>query len=476
MSRFVPLHVDRGGGDVKGDDDYKLGFKEKENYVYRSGKGLSVEVVKDISEMKSEPAWMREFRLKSLNIFESKEMPTWGADLSELNFDEIHYYTKPTNKEEQSWEEVPDEIKRTYERIGVPEAEKEYLAGSKFQYESEVVYGSLMESLRNKGVIYTSMDQAVRDYPELVQKYFGTVIPPGDNKFAALNSAVWSGGSFIYVPRGVQVEKPLQAYFRINSELTGQFERTLIIAEEGSSVHYVEGCSAPKYSKGSLHSAVVEIVVHKKARVQYTTIQNWYKNVYNLVTKRMKIMEEGQGVWVDCNLGSKITMKYPSCFLMGRRAHGEVISLAFAGEGQHQDAGAKMMHLAPETTSLITSKSISKAGGRTSYRGMVHMVKGAKGSKSKVVCDALILDGKSRSDTYPTNRIMEEDVRLEHEATVSKIGEEQLFYLMSRGMSEEEANSMIINGFASPVIKNLPMEYAVELNRLMDLEMEGSVG
>jgi Fe-S cluster assembly protein SufB len=339
-----------------------------------------------------------------------------------------------------------------------------------------VVYGSLNEEIRKKGVIYTSMDQAVKEYPELVRKYFGTIVPALDNKFAALNSAVWSGGSFVYIPAGVRVEKPLQAYFRINSELTGQFERTLIIAEEGAYVHYIEGCSAPKYSQGSLHSAVVEIVVGKGAMVQYSTVQNWYKNVFNLVTKRMKVEEEGQGVWVDCNLGSKVTMKYPSCFLVGKKAHGEVISLAFSGKNQHQDTGAKMIHAASETTSTVTSKSISKEGGRASYRGLVQMYKGAKGSRSKVVCDALILDEESRSDTYPTNKIEEEDVTVEHEAIVSKIGEEQLFYMMSRGFTEEAASAMIVNGFAAPVVKNLPMEYAVELNRLIELEMEGSVG
>ncbi len=471
MSRFVQIK----GTKTAAVDQYKYGFAEPENYVFRSEKGLDTRVVERISQMKDEPSWMLERRLGSLAIFNEKPMPIWGADLSGLNFNEIYYYTRPTDGE-KNWEEIPDEIKRTYERLGLPQAEKEYLSGVKFQYESEVVYGKLLADLQKRGVVFLGMDEGLKKYPDLVKRYFGTVIPAKDNKFAALNTAVWSGGSFIYIPPGVKVEMPLQAYFRINSQNTGQFERTLIIADEGSYVHYVEGCSAPRFTGSSLHSAVVEIVVMKGAKVQYTTIQNWYKNVYNLVTKRMKVMEEGTGVWVDCNLGSKVTMKYPSCFLVGRRARGEVISLAFAADGQTQDTGGKMIHIGPETTSVITSKSISRGQGRASYRGMVHIAKGAKRSRSRVVCDALLLGKGARSDTYPTNKIEESDVVLEHEATVSRVGEEQLFYIMSRGLTEEEAYAFIINGFASQVIKSLPMEYAVELNRLMEMEMEGSVG
>jgi Fe-S cluster assembly protein SufB len=378
--------------------------------------------------------------------------------------------------EGKNWAEVPDAIKKTFDKIGVPEAEKEMLAGVKAQYDSEVIYGSLRKSLASKGVVFLGMDDGLAKYPELVKQYFATIVPLADNKLAALNSAVWSGGSFIYIPKGVEVELPLQAYFRINSENAGQFERTLIIADEGSKVHYVEGCSAPAYSSGSLHAAVVEIIVKKGARVQYTTVQNWYRNVYNLVTKRAWVEEEGEMRWIDGNLGSRLTMKYPACVLAGRKARGETLSIAMAGAGQHQDAGAKMIHLAPETTSQIISKSISKNGGRATYRGLVKISKGAHGAKSKVVCDALILDGKSRSDTYPTNMILENDVTLEHEATVSKVGEDQLFYLMSRGLSEHEAEAMIVNGFLEPVMKQIPLEYAVEMNRLVELEMEGSVG
>src|SRR3989344_2363075 len=443
------------------------------SYLFRAEKGLSLQVVEKISQMKGEPEWMKEVRMAALQTFLSKPMPTWGVELEGLDFDEIHYFTRATGAEEDSLKRVPDEIRRTYEKLGISKAEREYLAGSKFQYESEVVYGSLIESLRRKGVVFLSMDEGLKLYPELVRQYFGTVVAIGDNKFAALNSAVWSGGSFVYVPPGVKVEMPLQAYFRINSRNAGQFERTLIVAEEGAAVHYVEGCSAPRFSEGSLHTAVVEVIVKKGARVQYTTIQNWYKNIYNLVTKRMRVEEEGQGIWVDCNLGSRATMKYPSCFLMGRKAHGEVVSLAFAGRGQHQDSGGKMIHVGEETSSLITSKSISKDGGRTSYRGMVQINKGARGAKSRVVCDALILDPVSRSDTYPSNLIDEEDVTLEHEASVSRVSEDQVFYLASRGFKQEEAAGMIINGFADPVVGRLPMEYAVELNRLLELEMEG---
>ncbi len=446
------------------------------NYKYRIEPGISTGVVKTISHIKNEPTWMLAKRLMALSIFTRKPLPQWGADLSGLNLDLIHYYTQPLAREETRWNKIPEEIRRTYERLGVPKAERKLLGGSKFQYESEVVYGDLLRSLAKKGVVFLSMDEGLRQHPQLVRQYFGTVVPAGDNKFAALNSAVWSGGSFVYIPAGVKVDMPLQAYFRLNSPRTGQFERTLIIAEEGSSVHYIEGCSAPVYARGSLHAGVVEIIIKPRAVVQYTTIQNWYKNVYNLVTKRMRVEEEGQGIWVDCNLGSKVTMKYPSCILAGRKAHGEVISLAVATAGQHQDSGAKMLHLGPDTTSIITSKSISKGGGRTSYRGAVKVFPGALRARSKVVCDALILDALSRSDTYPHNLIAQEDAVLEHEATVSKVGEEQLFYLTSRGLSPQEAWSMVVNGFAAPVIKRLPLEYAVELNRLIELEMEGSVG
>lgn len=457
-------------------NNYRYGFKKKENYVYKSQKGVSPQVVADISWHKNEPLWMRDFRLKSYNIFLRKKMPIWGGDLSHINFDDIYYYIKPINKKASSWEDLPPEIKDTYDRIGIPEAEKKYLGGVSAQYESEVVYKSIQKTLQQKGVIFLDMDSGLREYPELVKKYFGTIIPPADNKFSALNSAVWSGGSFIYVPKGIKVELPLQAYFRINAANMGQFERTLIIADEGSYVHYVEGCTAPIYTTDSLHSAVVEIIVKKGARVRYTTIQNWSTNVYNLVTKRMRVEEEGIGEWVDGNLGSKLTMKYPSVYLVGRKAHGEVLSIAYAGTGQHQDAGGKAIHLASETTSRITSKSISKGGGRTSYRGLLYVIPSAKNIKSKVVCDALLLDENSRSDTYPTMKIQSQDVQIEHEATVSKIGEEQLFYMQSRGLSKEVAEAMIVNGFIEPIVKELPLEYAVEMNRLIQLQMEGSVG
>lgn len=475
MARFAKIKSEKVSiGDIG--DGYKLGHHDELAYAYKSGKGLTAKLVSEIAAMKNEPEWMRASRLKALTIYEKMPVPTWGGKIDEIKFDEIHYYLKPLEKAGKTWEEVPDAIKKTFEKIGVPEAEKELLAGVKAQYDSEVIYGSLKKSLASKGVIFLGMDEGLKQYPEVVKKYFGTVVPLGDNKLAVLNSAVWSGGSFVYVPKGVDVELPLQAYFRINSENAGQFERTLIIADEGSRVHYVEGCSAPTYSSGSLHSAVVEIIVKKGARVQYTTVQNWYKNVYNLVTKRAWVEEEAEMRWIDGNLGSKLTMKYPACVLAGRKAKGETLSIAFAGEGQHQDAGAKMIHLAPETTSRIISKSISKNGGRASYRGMVKINKGAKGARSKVVCDALILDGESRSDTYPTNLVMESDSVLEHEATVSKVGEEQLFYLMSRGLGEHEAEAMIVNGFLEPVMKQIPLEYSVEMNRLIELEMEGSVG
>lgn len=457
-------------------NDYQHGFHVDSKSIFKSGKGLTREIVEEISRQKNEPAWMLELRLKALDIFRAKPMPTWGGDLSGIDFENIHYYLKPSDRPTRSWDEVPDEIKMTFERLGVPEAERKFLAGSGAQFESEMVYHNLQDSLAKKGVIFEGTDAALQKYPEFFKEYFGTVVPAGDNKFAALNSAVWSGGSFIYVPKGVHIELPLQAYFRINAENMGQFERTLIIADEGSSVHYVEGCTAPTYSSDSLHSAVVEIIVKKGARVQYTTIQNWSNNVYNLVTKRAKAFQDATMFWLDCNLGSKLTMKYPAVFLMEPGAKAEVLSVAFAGKGQHQDAGAKVVHMAPNTSSTITSKSISKAGGRTSYRGLVRVYPGAKGVKSRVACDALLLDENSRSDTYPTMDIKEDDVSIAHEATVSKIGEEQLFYLMSRGLSEQEAATMIVNGFIEPIVKVLPMEYAIEMNRLIELEMEGSVG
>jgi Fe-S cluster assembly protein SufB len=457
--------------------DYQYGFHEStENYVFRGKKGINRDVVAQISEMKKEPAWMRDFRLNALDIFFQKPMPNWGGDLSELDFQDIFYYVRASDKQEKSWDDVPDDIRRTYDKLGIPEAEKKYLAGVKAQYESEVVYGSLQEDLANKGVIFTDTDSALRDHPDLVKEYFGTVIPSQDNKFAALNSAVWSGGSFIYVPKGVHIEFPLQAYFRINSENMGQFERTLIIVDEGASVHYVEGCTAPTYSTESLHSAVVEILVKRNARCRYTTIQNWSSNVYNLVTKRAMAYGDSLMEWVDGNLGSKLTMKYPAIYLMEPGARGETLSIAFAGKGQHQDAGAKMVHCAPHTSSRIISKSISKGGGRSSYRGLVKVTKDAHHCKSNVVCDALILDPASRSDTYPYIEVEQENVAIEHEASVSKIAEEQLLYLMSRGLTEPEASSMIVTGFIEPLVKELPMEYAVEMNKLIELQMEGSVG
>lgn len=458
------------------DKAYPLGYTDVVEYSFTSDKGLNEDLVRKISSMKEEPEWMLEIRLKALKKYRELPMPTWGGDLSPIDFEDIHYYVRPKTQDAKSWDDVPEAIKNTFEKIGVPEAEREMLAGVKGQYDSEVVYGSLKKALSEKGVIFLSMDEGLKQYPEIVKQHFGKVIPLGDNKLAALNTAVWSGGSFVYVPKNVDVGLPLQAYFRINTENAGQFERTLIIAEEGSKIHYIEGCSAPSFSSASLHAAVVEIYVKKKAKVQYSTVQNWFKNVYNLVTKRARVEEDAEMRWVDGNLGSKLTMKYPSCILVGRRAHGEVLSIAWAGEGQHQDTGAKMIHLAPETTSQIISKSISKNGGRATYRGMVHMVPGAWGSRSKVVCDALILDEKSRSDTYPVNKIQENDVVLEHEATVSRVSEEQLLYLQSRGITADEASTMIVNGFMEPVVKEIPLEYAVEMNRLVELEMEGSVG
>jgi Fe-S cluster assembly protein SufB len=459
--------------------DYKYGFHTPdaaEDYFFKSGRGLSPELVAAISEHKNEPDWMRKFRLKSLEYFMARPLPSWGGDVRGIDFDNIFYYIRPTEKQAKSWEDLPLDIKDTWDKLGIPEAEKKYLAGVGAQYESEVVYHKLKEDLEAQGVLFLDMDSGLREHEELFEEYFGSVIPAGDNKFSALNSAVWSGGSFIYVPKGVHVDIPLQAYFRINTENMGQFERTLIIVDEGAYVHYVEGCTAPIYSSDSLHSAVVEIIVKRGARCRYTTIQNWSTNVYNLVTKRAVAYEDATMEWVDGNLGSKLTMKYPSIWLLGERAHGEVLSIAFAGEGQHQDAGGKAVHVAPNTTSVITSKSISKNGGRAGYRGLLEVAKGAKGSKSKVVCDALILDEDSRSDTYPYMRIDEDQVDIGHEATVSKIGEEQLFYLMSRGLTEAEASAMIVSGFVEPITKELPLEYAVEMNRLIQLQMEGSVG
>ena len=459
-------------------DNYKekYGFFDKENYVFKAKRGLSADVVKEISWMKSEPEWMTKFRLRALQIWEKKEMPTWGADLSTIDFQNIYYYLKSTEKQGKTWDDVPADIKNTFDRLGVPQAERKFLAGVAAQYESEVVYHSLHKELASKGVIFTDTDSALRDHPDLFKEYFGTIIPPGDNKLAALNSAVWSGGSFIYIPKGVKVEIPLQAYFRINAENMGQFERTLIICDEDSFVHYIEGCTAPIYTTDSLHSAVVEIIVKRGARCRYSTVQNWSTNVYNLVTKRAVAYGDATMEWVDGNLGSQITMKYPSIYLMEPGAKGDVLSVAFAGKGQHQDAGGKAVHVAPNTSSNIVSKSISKNGGRTSYRGLVKVYPGAKNSKSFVRCDALLLDEFSRSDTYPTTEVDEEQVKIGHEATVSKVSDEQLFYLQSRGISKPEAETMIVNGFIEPFTKELPIEYAVELNRLIQLEMTGSVG
>jgi len=456
--------------------DYKFGFAYPDESVFKTKKGLDEEVVAAISHHKNEPEWMLEFRLRSLAEFRKKDMPNWGADLSALRFDDMYYYASSSEKKFESWDDVPESIKETYERIGIPEAERKFLAGVGAQYDSEVVYHNLREGLAKQGVLFSDPESAVREHPDIVRKYFGTVIPYSDNKFAALNSAVWSGGSFVYVPPGVHVDVPLQAYFRINSENFGQFERTLIIADEGSFVHYIEGCTAPIYTTDSLHSAVVEIVALPGARVRYTTIQNWSSDVYNLVTKRAIANEKATVEWVDGNIGSKRTMKYPSVWLMGEGAHGEVLSIAFSGKGQEQDTGAKMVHAAPNTSSVITSKSISKDGGVASYRGQVKVDPGLHNVRSKVVCDALILDPESTSNTYPYMDINSQDVSIEHEAHVSRISAEQLFYLMSRGLGEEEASMMIVNGFLDPLVKQLPMEYAVELNRLIELEMEGSVG
>ena len=456
---------------------YQFGWSDSDSAGATARRGLNEEVVRDISSRKSEPEWMLKLRLKGLSLFGRKPMPTWGSDLSGIDFDNIKYFVKSTEKQAGSWEELPEDIRATYDRLGIPEAEKQRLvSGVAAQYESEVVYHKINEELEKQGVIFLDTDTALKEHPELFQEYFASVIPVGDNKFAALNSAVWSGGSFIYVPPGVHVEIPLQAYFRINTENMGQFERTLIIADENSYVHYVEGCTAPIYQSDSLHSAVVEIVVKKGARVRYTTIQNWSNNVYNLVTKRA-VAEAGATMeWIDGNIGSKVTMKYPAIFLMGEHARGETLSIAMAGAGQHQDAGAKMVHAAPYTSSSIISKSIARGGGRTSYRGLVQILEGAHHSASNVLCDALLVDTISRSDTYPYVDVREDDVRMGHEATVSKVSEDQLFYLMSRGMPESEAMAMIVRGFIEPVARELPMEYALELNKLIELQMEGAVG
>ncbi len=456
--------------------EYKYGFHDEENPVIKIERGLNEDVIRQISAHKGEPEWMLDFRLEAYKIFLSKPMPNWGSDLSGIDFENIFYYLKPTEHNARSWDDVPDTIKNTFERLGIPEAERKFLAGVGAQYESEVIYHSLKKELEDQGILFLDTDQALLQHEDIFREYFGTIIPSADNKFSALNSAVWSGGSFIYVPPGVRIEQPLQAYFRINAENMGQFERTLIIVDEGAYVHYVEGCTAPTYSSDSLHSAVVEIIVKKGGRCRYTTIQNWSNNVYNLVTKRAVAEEDATMEWVDGNLGSKVTMKYPAVILNGERAHGEILSIAFAGEGQHQDAGGKVTHVAPNTTSVITSKSISKDGGRSSYRGLLRVNKEAEGSKSKVVCDALIIDADSRTDTYPYINILADQVDIGHEATVSKLGEEQIYYLMSRGLSEAEASALIVAGFVEPITKELPLEYAVELNRLIQLQMEGSVG
>ena len=457
--------------------NYEWGWHDPDVAGASARRGLNEAVVRDISQLKDEPEWMTNLRLKGLRLFDRKPMPTWGADLDDIDFDNIKYFVRSTEKQAQSWEDLPEDIKNTYDKLGIPEAEKARLvAGVAAQYESEVVYHKINEELERQGVIFMDTDTALKEHPELFQEYFATVIPAGDNKFSALNTAVWSGGSFIYVPKGVHVEIPLQAYFRINTENMGQFERTLIIADEDSYVHYVEGCTAPIYKSDSLHSAVVEIVVKKNARVRYTTIQNWSTNVYNLVTKRATCAEGATMEWIDGNLGSKVTMKYPAVYLMGEHARGETLSIAFAGEGQHQDAGSKMVHCAPNTSSSIVSKSVARAGGRSSYRGLVQVQPGAEHSASSVKCDALLVDQISRSDTYPYVDVREDDVSMAHEATVSKVSDDQLFYLMSRGIEEDEAMAMIVRGFIEPIAKELPMEYALELNRLIELQMEGAVG
>ena len=455
----------------------KYDFKNSEDdYVFKARKGLDEDIVRRISAMKNEPAWMLDYRLKAFAHYEKRAIPTWGPNVSDLDLDEIYYYVKPTEGIEKSWDDVPDDIKNTFDKLGIPEAEQKFLSGVGAQYESEMVYHSILEHLSEKGVIFLSIEDGLRQHPEIFKEYFGTVVPIEDNKFAALNSAVWSGGSFVYIPKGVTVDLPLQAYFRLNIANIGQFERTLIIAEEDAQVHYVEGCTAPTYTEDALHSGVIEIIVKRGARVRYSTIQNWSTNVYNLVTQRAKVFGNGTMEWVDSNLGSKVTMKYPSCYLMEPGAHGEILSMAFASDGQIQDAGGKMVHFAPHTTSKITSKSISKGSGQASYRGLVKVHKGAHHVKNSVVCDALLLSENSRTDTFPYIEVEEDDVSIGHEASVSKVGEEQLFYLMSRGLSEEEATTMVVSGFIEPLVKELPMEYAVEMNRLIQLQMEGSVG
>ncbi|MFJ9557566.1 Fe-S cluster assembly protein SufB [Nocardiopsis sp. NPDC101807] len=463
--------------ELEGIGNYEFGWADSDTAGATARRGLNEEVVRDISSKKDESEWMTKLRLKSLKLFDKKPMPNWGADLSKIDFDNIKYFVRSTEKQATSWEDLPEDIKNTYDRLGIPEAEKQRLvAGVAAQYESEVVYHQIREDLEEQGVIFLDTDTALKEHPEIFEEYFGTVIPPGDNKFAALNTAVWSGGSFIYVPKNVHVEIPLQAYFRINTENMGQFERTLIIVDEGAYVHYVEGCTAPIYKSDSLHSAVVEIIVKKNARCRYTTIQNWSNNVFNLVTKRA-IAEEGATMeWIDGNIGSQVTMKYPAVYLMGEHAKGETLSIAFAGEGQHQDTGSKMVHCAPNTSSTIVSKSVARGGGRASYRGLVQVQEGAHNAKSSVKCDALLIDTVSRSDTYPYNDLREDDAELAHEATVSKVSEDQLFYLMSRGMNEDEAMAMIVRGFVEPIARELPMEYALELNRLIELQMEGAVG
>jgi Fe-S cluster assembly protein SufB len=461
---------------LEGLDQYKYGFSDPDVSVFKTRKGLDEEVVRQISAMKGEPEWMLEKRLVALKHFQERPIPTWGPDLSSLDLDNIYYYVKPSEMEGKSWDDVPDTIKQTFDKLGIPEAEQKFLAGVGAQYESEMVYHSVLEHLEEQGVIFLSIEDGLRQHPDMFREYFGTVIPYTDNKFAALNSAVWSGGSFVYVPPGVKVDLPLQAYFRLNVANIGQFERTLIIVDEGAQVHYVEGCTAPQYTTDSFHSGVIEIIVKKGARSRYTTIQNWSNNVYNLVTQRAMVYENASHEWVDANIGSKVTMKYPSCYLMGEGARGEILSLAFAADGQHQDTGGKVIHVAPNTTSKITSKSISKGSGRASYRGLLRVHEDSVNSKSNVVCDALLLDEHSRSDTYPYIEIDENQVTVGHEASVSKVGEEQLFYLMSRGLSEEEAISMVVSGFIEPLVRELPMEYAVEMNRLIQLQMEGSIG
>lgn len=462
--------------DMKLDEEYQYGFHDKDTSIYKTNKGLSRQIVEEISQIKEEPEWMREYRLKAYEYFEKTPIQSWGPNLDCLHFDDYTYYIRPSEKTESSWEDVPDTIKDTFDRLGIPDAEKEFLAGVTTQYESEAVYHNMLAEVEEKGVIFLDTDSALKQHPELFKKFFGTVVPYTDNKFAALNSAVWSGGSFIYIPKGVVLDKPLQSYFRINSERMGQFERTLIIVDEDAEVHYVEGCTAPIYSKESIHAAVVEIIVHKNAKCRYSTVQNWSSNILNLVTKRSKVLYNGAMEWVDGNIGSQITMKYPSCILAEEYAKGTTISIAVAGKGQIQDTGAKMLHLAPNTSSNIIAKSVSKRGGEVNYRGTVLHSKNALNAKSKVECDTLILDKASRSDTIPRNIVQNNNSTIEHEATVSKISEEQLFYLMSRGLRKEEAEEMIVMGFLEPFTRELPMEYAVELNQLLKLDMEGSIG